>query len=76
MDNDKLFQMSDMNSRGNMQKIYVHHNRMDIRKTFFSQIELFQNEINYRMKSYQHQIKTISKWNSSPTLKDKYGTVR
>ena len=36
MDKDKLFQMSDMNSRGNSQKIYVHHNRTDIRKKFFS----------------------------------------
>ena len=32
MDKYKLFQMSDMNSRGNSNKMYVHHNRMDIRK--------------------------------------------
>ena len=36
MDKDKLFQMSESNSRGNSQKLYLNHNRTDIRKNFFS----------------------------------------
>ena len=36
MDKDKFFQMSDTNSRGNSQKLYVKQNRTDIRKQFFA----------------------------------------
>ena len=36
MDKDKLFKISESNSRGNSQKLYLNHNRPDIRKNFFS----------------------------------------
>ena len=36
MDKDKFFQTSDTNSRGNSHKLYIRHNRTDIRKHFFT----------------------------------------